>query len=69
MDKFNKTVSDDQYALVDAIGTVHEAIDIAAVPRIVCLVPSITELLCTLGLAEFIVGRTGFAFIPKSWCK
>lgn len=65
MDKFNKTVSDDQYALVDAIGTVHEAIDIAAVPRIVCLVPSITELLCTLGLAEFIVGRTGFCIHPK----
>lgn len=65
MDKLNNTISDDQYALVDAIGTVHEAIDIAAVPRIVCLVPSITELLCTLGLAEFIVGRTGFCIHPK----
>src|ERR1700712_400942 len=33
-------------------------------PRIVCLVPSITELLCDLGLAEQIVGRTGFCIHP-----
>jgi hypothetical protein len=36
----------------------------AAAPRIVCLVPSITELLCDLGLAERIVGRTGFCIHP-----
>jgi hypothetical protein len=33
-------------------------------PRIVCLVPSITELLCDLGLSEQIVGRTGFCIHP-----
>src|ERR1700761_5298220 len=32
--------------------------------RIVCLVPSITELLCDLGLSEQIVGRTGFCIHP-----
>jgi ABC-type Fe3+-hydroxamate transport system substrate-binding protein len=32
--------------------------------RIVCLVPSITELLCDLGLAEQLVGRTGFCIHP-----
>jgi len=32
--------------------------------RIVCLVPSITELLCDLGLAAQIVGRTGFCIHP-----
>ncbi|MFN8216040.1 MAG: helical backbone metal receptor [Solirubrobacterales bacterium] len=33
-------------------------------PRIVCLVPSITELLCELGLAGQLVGRTGFCVHP-----
>jgi ABC-type Fe3+-hydroxamate transport system substrate-binding protein len=33
--------------------------------RIVCLVPSITELLCELGLADQIVGRTGFCIHPR----
>jgi ABC-type Fe3+-hydroxamate transport system substrate-binding protein len=32
--------------------------------RIVCLVPSITELLCDLGLADQVVGRTGFCIHP-----
>lgn len=32
--------------------------------RIVSLVPSITELLCDLGLAEQLVGRTGFCIHP-----
>ncbi|HST42374.1 MAG TPA: helical backbone metal receptor [Conexibacter sp.] len=32
--------------------------------RIVCLVPSITELLCDLGLAPQLVGRTGFCIHP-----
>jgi ABC-type Fe3+-hydroxamate transport system substrate-binding protein len=36
----------------------------AADPRIVCLVPSITELLCDLGLSEQVVGRTGFCIHP-----
>jgi ABC-type Fe3+-hydroxamate transport system substrate-binding protein len=48
--------------LTDASGTVHEPAGDA--PRIVCLVPSITELLCDLGLAERIVGRTGFCVHP-----
>jgi ABC-type Fe3+-hydroxamate transport system substrate-binding protein len=34
------------------------------VARIVSLVPSITELLCDLGLAEQLVGRTGFCIHP-----
>jgi ABC-type Fe3+-hydroxamate transport system substrate-binding protein len=33
--------------------------------RIVCLVPSITELLCDLGLADQLVGRTGFCIHPR----
>jgi ABC-type Fe3+-hydroxamate transport system substrate-binding protein len=33
--------------------------------RIVCLVPSITELLCDLGLGDQIVGRTGFCVHPR----
>ena len=38
-------------------------------PRIVCLVPSITELLCDLGLAEQVVGRTGFCIHPWETVK
>jgi len=48
--------------LVDAIGCEQRAID--APPRIVSLVPSITELLCDLGLAASLVGRTGFCVHP-----
>ncbi len=36
----------------------------SAEPRIVSLVPSITELLCDLGLAGNLVGRTGFCVHP-----
>src|ERR1700749_3238481 len=36
----------------------------ATEPRIVCLVPSIPELLCDLGLAGQLVGRTGFCIHP-----
>lgn len=50
--------------LVDAIGREHEPLAIGAVPRIVSLVPSITELLCALGLAPWLVGRTGFCVHP-----
>ncbi len=38
-------------------------------PRIVSLVPSITELLVDLGLAPFIVGRTGFCIHPVDQVK
>jgi ABC-type Fe3+-hydroxamate transport system substrate-binding protein len=48
-------------SLIDAIGHQHQP-DSAA--RIVSLVPSITELLCELGLAPQLVGRTGFCIHP-----
>jgi ABC-type Fe3+-hydroxamate transport system substrate-binding protein len=35
-------------------------------PRIASLVPSSTELLCALGLAPFLVARTGFCIHPKA---
>jgi ABC-type Fe3+-hydroxamate transport system substrate-binding protein len=47
--------------LTDSLGTRH---DIAPNARIVSLVPSVTELLCTLGLAPQLVGRTGFCIHP-----
>jgi ABC-type Fe3+-hydroxamate transport system substrate-binding protein len=49
--------------LVDAAGTRH--VPASRSPRIVCLVPSITELLCELGLAAELVGRTGFCIHPR----
>jgi len=49
--------------LVDAAGVEHAAAGPDA--RIVCLVPSITELLCDLGLAGQLVGRTGFCIHPR----
>lgn len=52
-----------EHPLIDAIGTLHSPADKAA--RIVSLVPSITELLCDLGLAGNLVGRTGFCVRPK----
>lgn len=51
--------------LIDATGQHHSAIETRSdAPRIVCLVPSITELLCDLGLAQYLVGRTGFCIHP-----
>ena len=50
-------------AFVDAIGKPHAAAD--ATPRIVSLVPSLTELLCDLGLGGSLVGRTGFCVHPR----
>jgi ABC-type Fe3+-hydroxamate transport system substrate-binding protein len=47
----------------DALGKKHLPYD--GVPRIVSLVPSLTELLCDLGLAEQLVGRTGFCIHPR----
>lgn len=49
--------------LTDAAGTTHEVA--TGVVRIVSLVPSITELLFTLGLEDKIVGRTGFCIHPR----
>jgi ABC-type Fe3+-hydroxamate transport system substrate-binding protein len=48
-------------AYTDALGVVHQP---APNARIVSLVPSITELLCDLGLAAQVVGRTGFCIHP-----
>ena len=48
---------------IDAIGNAHDASSDA---RIVSLVPSLTELLCDLGLAPQIVGRTGFCIHPQA---
>jgi ABC-type Fe3+-hydroxamate transport system substrate-binding protein len=49
--------------LVDAAGTRHTPARGDA--RIVSLVPSITELICDLGLAAQLVGRTGFCVHPR----
>ena len=49
-------------AMRDAVGTLHERAGEDA--RIVCLVPSITELVCDLGLGDRLVGRTGFCIHP-----
>jgi ABC-type Fe3+-hydroxamate transport system substrate-binding protein len=51
----------------DAAGTVHERADDSA--RIVSLVPSITELICDLGLAGQLAGRTGFCVHPRETVK
>jgi ABC-type Fe3+-hydroxamate transport system substrate-binding protein len=48
--------------LKDAVGVRHEPV--TSPPRIVCLVPSITELLFSLGLGEHIVGRTSYCIHP-----
>ena len=51
-------------SLVDALGQQHVPVAPGAAVRIVSLVPSITELLCDLGLAPQLVGRTGFCIHP-----
>jgi ABC-type Fe3+-hydroxamate transport system substrate-binding protein len=49
--------------LRDALGTLHAPAGADA--RIVSLVPSITELVCELGLSSRLVGRTGFCIHPR----
>jgi ABC-type Fe3+-hydroxamate transport system substrate-binding protein len=49
--------------LIDAIGRAHAVARADA--RIVCLVPSISELLFALGAGDRLVGRTGFCVHPK----
>lgn len=51
--------------LTDAIGRTQVRVREGEPCRIVSLVPSITELLCDLGLASRIVGRTGFCIHPQ----
>lgn len=53
--------------LRDAAGTLHRPSGASA--RIVCLVPSLTELICDLGLAAQLVGRTGFCIHPRHLVK
>lgn len=49
--------------LRDALGRYHAPC--TGEPRIVSLVPSLTELVCDLGLAAALVGRTGFCVHPR----
>lgn len=49
---------------IDAIGQQHAPLAAGQAARIVSLVPSVTELLCELGLAPMLVGRTGFCIHP-----
>jgi ABC-type Fe3+-hydroxamate transport system substrate-binding protein len=53
--------------MIDAAGTRHAPAGADA--RIVSLVPSITELVCDLGLATRLVGRTGFCVHPRETVK
>ena len=50
--------------LQDAAGVTHAVVAHDADIRIVSLVPSLTELLCDLGLQARMVGRTGFCLHP-----
>lgn len=58
---------EDKDVCIDALGVAHRKADAGA--RIVSLVPSITELLCDLGLADQLVGRTGFCIHPRETVK
>jgi ABC-type Fe3+-hydroxamate transport system substrate-binding protein len=49
---------------VDAAGTRHPRA--SGDVRIVSLVPSLTELVCELGLGDRLVGRTGFCIHPRA---
>ncbi|TAH45060.1 MAG: cobalamin-binding protein [Betaproteobacteria bacterium] len=53
----------DDAACIDAAGTRHAPAD--GEVRIVSLVPSLTELICELGLRDRLVGRTGFCIHPR----
>ena len=57
------TINTSQHAWADAAGQIHRAH--AGPARIVSLVPSLTELVCELGLTDQLVGRTGFCIHPK----
>lgn len=58
-------IDTDAGTFTDAIGQSHRAHRPAdGEPRIVSLVPSVTELVCALGLTRYLVGRTGFCIHP-----
>ena len=57
-------IETDENILVDATGQRH--VRHAGPARIVSLVPSLTELVCDLGLAGELVGRTGFCIHPRA---
>jgi ABC-type Fe3+-hydroxamate transport system substrate-binding protein len=54
----------DPERLTDALGVAHEATAAGTPPRILSLVPSLTELLCALGLGGALVGRTRYCIHP-----
>ncbi len=60
-------IETDENILVDAAGQRHGRH--AGPARIVSLVPSLTELVCDLGLTEQLVGRTGFCIHPREILK
>ena len=64
------TASAQEIVVDHAAGLVYDALGVAhpvptSTARIVSLVPSITELLCDLGLSAQLVARTGFCIHPK----
>ncbi|NMG75821.1 helical backbone metal receptor [Aromatoleum diolicum] len=65
--KVSEIQHDSAAPLIDALGVHHRPADGAV--RIVSLVPSLTELVCDLGLAEQLVGRTGFCIHPRATLK
>lgn len=56
-----------RFSLVAQLFTDHTVHDFNVPKRIVSLVPSITELLFDLGLADDVVGITKFCIHPKAW--
>jgi ABC-type Fe3+-hydroxamate transport system substrate-binding protein len=60
-------IETDENVFVDAAGQRH--VRHFGPARIVSLVPSLTELVCDLGLAGELVGRTGFCIHPREILK
>lgn len=57
-------LADERAHRTDWAGTVH--VPVPGVPRIASLVPSLTELLFSLGLGPAVVARTGFCVHPRA---